>query len=427
LPDFVFVLQAGNYVREEVLSGFIRLITHTPDLQSYTVYKLYTALKQDVSQESLTLAGVWTIGEYGDVLLQGGTVADNGGEEEEGTTTTSEAVNEKDVIDLLERILVSPYTNTTIRQFVLTALTKLSTRFSQPDQIARLSKALHQFDTSVELELQQRAIEFGKLLTLESVRGGVLERMPPPEIKATVMGTGESRLLSSRIDDAYELPSFPSLPVSEKRPVGSLRRDKDVSYALSQSLPRCVILIARPQALLDLMGDESTSPTSSTPAAQQQTTQDLLADIFGSSDTSSTPAATSPTAPSSNVNDIMSLFGSTSLSPQPTGYASPTATTSTPSNDLFSTLASTPAASAPAPAAVAPTSSAPQPHEAYNGNGLKITLTPIRDNNNRNVVNILAKFTSTQPVQSVNFQAAVPKVSSLSSLSFAMFVRQQTS
>jgi AP-1 complex subunit gamma-1 len=161
------------------------------------------------------------------------------------------------------------------------------------------------------------------------------------------------------------------------------------------------------------MGDESTSPTSAAPpsAVQQQTTQDLLADIFGSSDTSSTPAATSPTAPSSNVNDIMSLFGSTSLSPQPTGYASPTAAAPTPSNDLFSTLASTPAAAAPQPPAAAPAPSAPQPREAYNGNGLKITLTPIRDSNNRNVVNILAKFTSTQPVQAVNFQAAVPKVS----------------
>ncbi|GAA6008069.1 hypothetical protein JCM11491_001870 [Sporobolomyces phaffii] len=369
---------AGNYVREEVLSGFIRLITHTPDLQSYTVYKLYTALKADVSQESLTLAGVWTIGEYGDVLLQGGTVADNG-EDDEGTTTTSEAVSEKDVIDLLEKILVSPYTNTTIRQFVLTALTKLSTRFSQPDQIARLAKALHQFDTSVELELQQRAIEFGKLLTLESVRGGVLERMPPPEIKATVMGT-----------------------VSEKRPVGSLRRDKD--------------------ALLDLMGDETTSPTSAAPpsAVQQQTTQDLLADIFGSSDASSAPAATSPTAPSSNVNDIMSLFGSTSLSPQPTGYASPPAASSGPSNDLFSTLASTPSAPAPAAPVAAPaTPAAPLPHEAYAGNGLKITLTPIRDSNNRNVVNILAKFTSTQPVQAVNFQAAVPKTQKLQMLAMS--------
>merc|ERR1719487_936627 len=162
------------------------------------------------------------IGEYGDVLLQGGTTAgpgeDAGGEEDgAGGATTSEAVSEKDVLDLLERILVSPYTNTTIRQFVLTALAKLSTRFSHPESFARITKIMHGFDASVELELQQRAIEFGKLLTLDSVRGGVLERMPPPELKPTVMGT-----------------------VSEKRPVGSLRRDKD--------------------ALLDLMGDESSTP-----------------------------------------------------------------------------------------------------------------------------------------------------------------------
>lgn len=155
------------------------------------MYKLYTALKGDVSQEGLTLAGVWMIGEYGDVLLQGGMTAGPGEEaEDDGAATTSEAVSEKAVLDLLEKILVSPYTNTTIRQFVLTALAKLSTRFSQADSLARISKVMHGFDASVELELQQRAIEFGKLLTLDSIRGGVLERMPPPELKPTVMGTG---------------------------------------------------------------------------------------------------------------------------------------------------------------------------------------------------------------------------------------------
>ncbi|GAA6036368.1 hypothetical protein JCM8097_001688 [Rhodosporidiobolus ruineniae] len=367
---------AGNYVREEVLSSFIRLVTHTPDLQSYTVYKLYTALKADVSQEALTLAGVWTIGEYGDILLQGGTTV-SGDEEDGAAPTTSEAVSEKDVIDLLEKILVSPYTNTNIRQFVLTALTKLSTRFSQPDQLARLSEALHQFDTSVELELQQRAIEFGKLLELDQIRGGVLERMPPPEIKATVMGT-----------------------VSEKRPVGSLRRDKD--------------------ALLDLMGDETSSPTTATaPAASQQTTQDLLADIFGSSDaTPSAPAAAAP--PANPVNDIMSLFGSTSISPQPTGTSASSA-----SNNLFSALSSTapspapPAAAAPVPQPVAVPAAGPQAHEAYNRNGLRITLTPVRDAGNRNVVNILAKFTAEQPVQGVNFQAAVPKTQKLQMLAMS--------
>lgn len=197
-------MQAGNYVREEVLSGFIRLVTHTSELQSYTVYKLYTALRADVSSESLTLAGVWVIGEFGDVLLQGGPVS-NGEEEDADATTTNAAVKEADVIDLMERILISPYTNNQIRAFVLTSVAKLSTRFSEAAQLKRIRAILHGFDESIELELQQRAIEFGKLMEMDEIKGGVLERMPPPELKATVMGT-----------------------VSEKRAVGSLRVDKDV-------------------------------------------------------------------------------------------------------------------------------------------------------------------------------------------------------
>lgn len=191
-------------MREEVLSGFIRLVTHTSELQSYTVYKLYTALRADVSSESLTLAGVWVIGEFGDVLLQGGPVS-NGEEEDADATTTNAAVKEADVIDLMERILISPYTNNQIRAFVLTSVAKLSTRFSEAAQLKRIRAILHGFDESIELELQQRAIEFGKLMEMDGIKGGVLERMPPPELKATVMGT-----------------------VSEKRAVGSLRVDKDV-------------------------------------------------------------------------------------------------------------------------------------------------------------------------------------------------------
>lgn len=98
----------------------------------------------------------------------------------------------------MERILISPYTNNTIRAFVLTAVTKLATRFHEPAQEERIKNILHQFDASIELELQQRAIEFGKLLTMEGIRTGVLERMPPPELKPTVMGTGELAFGGSR-------------------------------------------------------------------------------------------------------------------------------------------------------------------------------------------------------------------------------------
>jgi len=68
--------QAGNYVREEILSSFIRLVCHTPELQYYTAQRLYSALSGDLSQDSLTLAAVWVIGEFGDVVLMGGTIDD---------------------------------------------------------------------------------------------------------------------------------------------------------------------------------------------------------------------------------------------------------------------------------------------------------------------------------------------------------------
>lgn len=49
-------------------------MAHTPELQPYTTSKLYSALHADISQESLTLAAVWLIGEYGEALIETGLV-----------------------------------------------------------------------------------------------------------------------------------------------------------------------------------------------------------------------------------------------------------------------------------------------------------------------------------------------------------------
>jgi hypothetical protein len=107
-------------------------------------------------------------------------------------------VTDSDIIDLFELVLNSPYINTLVRQYVLTAISKLSARFaeinsstssSQQDRIAVL---LASFSSNLELEIQQRAVEFGSLFTKGEIMAGVLERMPPPEIRATIMGTGRS-------------------------------------------------------------------------------------------------------------------------------------------------------------------------------------------------------------------------------------------
>ncbi|KAH8921390.1 Adaptor protein complex AP-1 gamma subunit [Atractiella rhizophila] len=344
---------AGNYVREEVISSFIRLVTHTPELQLYTVQKLYAALKADVSQEALTICGLWVMGEFGEILLQAGTYEEDEQQKE---------VRESDVMDLVETIVGSPYSNPMIRQYGVMTVTKLSTRFSSdPVQLNRIKAILSKYETSLEVELQQRSVEFEHLLNLDSLRVGLLERMPPPELKATVMGT-----------------------VSEKRDVGSTKRTKDT--------------------VDDLIGDEI-APTSQQPSGPSN--QDLLADIFGGGDNSaSPPPAAAP--PTSTIDDILGLFGpgQPAQSPAATLPVQSPPMGGAPVN-LFD--------SSPAPAASRPPQPPAQPQmqsfTAYENNGLRISLTPQRNRNQPDLVLVLAQFTAVggQPLGNINFQAAVPK------------------
>jgi hypothetical protein len=100
-------------------------------------------------------------------------------------------ITDAEVLDLIISILDSPYANFLIRQFVLTAITKMSSRpTTSPAQQERISTLIAGYSTNPELEIQQRGVEFANLLSLSDLKSGVLERMPAPELKATVMGYG---------------------------------------------------------------------------------------------------------------------------------------------------------------------------------------------------------------------------------------------
>ncbi|KAJ7077879.1 adaptin N terminal region-domain-containing protein [Mycena belliarum] len=357
-----FLRLAGNFVREEILSAFIRLVAHTPELQAYTASKLYIALTSDISQESLTLAATWVIGEYCELLLEGGIVDED----------SHQQASARDLIDLLVSILDSPYANQLTRQFVLTAITKISSRPGVASvQQERVAELLAQYATSPELELQQRAVEFVSLFNLGDMKEGVLERMPPPEIKATVIGV-----------------------VSEEKPVGPTK-----------------------MADQDLIGAADDLITPGAPANGQtpaQNNEDLLRDIFGGG--SAMPGSASPPpAQRSTVDDIMNLFG-----------PGPTATAVSPSVGLPT---SNPMSAFNLPAARAPQPQSPPPqlqpaaprlasYTAYEKNELKITLTPQTSAAQPGTVMILARFQVSGVVAAtgLSFQAAVPKSQQLQML-----------
>ena len=85
--------------------------------------------------------------------------------------------------------MTSPYTNAVVDQYIATALMKLSARFTDRNTIQRIKNILHRYRTSIEVELQQRAVEYTNLFSYDEIRRAALERMPIPQ--------GPSRLESS--------------------------------------------------------------------------------------------------------------------------------------------------------------------------------------------------------------------------------------
>uniref|UniRef100_A0A8C8HJ56 AP-1 complex subunit gamma n=1 Tax=Oncorhynchus tshawytscha TaxID=74940 RepID=A0A8C8HJ56_ONCTS len=140
---------AGSYVRDDSVPNLIQLITNSVEMHAYTVQRLYKALLDDISQQPLVQVSSWCIGEYGDLLVSGQC------EEEEPIQVT-----EDEVLDVLEGLLVSNLSTPVTRGYSLTAIMKLSTRFSS---VNRIKKVVSIYSSSIDVELQQRAVEYNAL------------------------------------------------------------------------------------------------------------------------------------------------------------------------------------------------------------------------------------------------------------------------
>uniref|UniRef100_UPI00398F0CC6 AP-1 complex subunit gamma-1-like isoform X2 n=1 Tax=Pristiophorus japonicus TaxID=55135 RepID=UPI00398F0CC6 len=225
---------AGSYVRDDSVPLLIQLISNANSLHAYIVQKLYQALRVDISQQPLVQVAVWCIGEYGDLLLSG--------EFEEEMPVQ---VTEDEVLDVLEKILHSSLSALTTREYALTAIMKLSTRLQSSTN--RIRKAVSIYGSSLDVELQQRAVEYSALfMRFDHMRPALLERMPLIQ-KSAANG-----------------PVHAVVNGEEKEEGGSLPAQEQLSQQ------------AQVNNLLDLLGDSN--PTASVPQESKvpQTGGELL-------------------------------------------------------------------------------------------------------------------------------------------------------
>ncbi|KAM7252282.1 hypothetical protein ACFE04_024165 [Oxalis oulophora] len=380
--------EAGNYVKDEVWHALIVVISNASDLHGYTVRGLYRAFQTSADQETLIRVAIWSIGEYGELLVNNVGMLNI----EDPVTVT-----ESDAVDVVETAIKRHSSDVTTKAMALISLLKLSSRFPSCSQ--RIKDIIVQNKGSLVLELQQRSIEFNSIVEKhKNIRSQLVERMPVLD-EATFSGrrTGS---LPSNVSTSNGPSSRNNLPNGvSKQPAAAPLVD-----------------------LLDLSSDDTPAPTSAG--------GDFLHDLLG---VDLVPASTQPgTTQSSNAGtDVLMDLLSIGTSPIPTSTRSevfssplnkppvtpldglltpPSPTTQSPSTGVSPMLDLLGGFSPPAPA-LEKNGSVYASITAYESASLKITFDFSKAPGSPETTLIQATYINKSPDEftSFSFAAAVPR------------------
>ncbi|XP_065885853.1 AP-1 complex subunit gamma-1-like [Dysidea avara] len=229
--------KAGGYIRDDIVSDMIQFISQTTEYQSVAVQQLYTALRCDIVTQALVQVAVWSIGEYGELLF-----VDIDDEVKPDAT-------ESDVVKLLESILFTPHSNLVTREFAINAVMKLSVRFKSSE--SDIKRIIQHYGNHMNIEIQQRSVEYTSIMNkATSVRKGLLERMPPIEVKDTTAPPTQQQQDAPPTMPATNRPPPPAVTsqqqVEEPSLLDIMSSDIPVSMAATQP--------AADGGLMDLLG-----------------------------------------------------------------------------------------------------------------------------------------------------------------------------
>ncbi|XP_076373117.1 AP-1 complex subunit gamma-1-like isoform X2 [Tachypleus tridentatus] len=163
---------AGNYVPDDVVGNLIQMISETTPLHAYTTQQLWNNLTGElVTRQPLVQVASWCIGEFGDLLNSS-----------DGADAEPANVTDDDIINVYESILSATHMTLPTREYAITSLMKLSVRF--PNGAERIKTLIDEYGGNINIEIQQRAVEFSALVTKHNnLRPSLLERMPAMESK----------------------------------------------------------------------------------------------------------------------------------------------------------------------------------------------------------------------------------------------------
>jgi len=241
----------GNHVPDQTIPILIHLISSTASLHSYTVSQLFNAIKANSLHQPLNQVACWCIGEYGEVLLSG--------------SEYSDPVQPEEILKSLNSLCESHLSSTTTKSYAVNGIAKLSNRLPT-HLMPTIKRVLARYGTSMNLELQQRSVEFSSLFNKhDDKRPGILERMPLFE------KTEEERSYSESNDPAAgekAASSAPAVNSAQQSALDDLLGLGDLGTGTAAATP-APAPVMNSSNLVDLLGDLgiSAAPTTAAPVA----------------------------------------------------------------------------------------------------------------------------------------------------------------
>ena len=378
---------AGNYVRDDVIFNTIQLVSSSEsEMQSYVVHESWSSIRGEGNiseKQPMTQVACWCIGEYGKYLLDG-----SGG---------SGVVSEDEVIEVYQKILFAHHTSIVTKQYGLMSLTKLSTRF--PNATPNIQEIIDAFGSHVQIDLQQRGVEYSQLFRrFDGMRAALLEPMPPLE-RDTSMDS-ETATTTSRQN---------GLPTASEPSVNGAAGEEPLLKELLGDLPAAPTKSAVDGGgLLDLIQSPSTGILPQPNASKASSNLlDLLGDLDLGGGSPVVPATTVPVS-GGGGNLLDDILGSSNTSPLPSNAN----TVVNNGNGTGGILGGLPTAM---PAATVPSSSSSSssgipPVPVYHENGLTVSLHFEHGPPSGGRATLTLRATvSSDSVTDFLFQSAVPK------------------
>ena len=387
----VFTL-AGSVVMDNFINSLIALIISTPELQNYAVNKVYFWMKENIEQSGLQQLGVWLIGEFGDLLVNGQTM---------DMDDTPINVTEAEAVQTIENVMnyyrEKGDKGDIIMQYSLVALSKLTVRFKSMKP--ELKELIETWTQSSNIEIQQRACEFLQLFesNWDNYRAGIFEPMPFQGNENMLVDASERALKEEGEGDDEDLKKI------DKKETKRVEVKQKSEESPVDDDP-----------LGDIFGDSEKQ--TSKPVEIPENDYDPLADIFGSGP-STTSQFQPPNSSSSPFDDIFGTGPSTPTpptiftpppivsTPQPIYSPAPVSTSQIPA-DIFGSMGGF----MPTPVQ-APQVPAPKAYVAFQDDNILVNFKFERDPLDKTMHKITAVYSnkSSSKLDKINMQVSVKK------------------